>query len=191
MQINILLKLFLMFFKIALTSFGGGYGMMSMFMDEGERMVGLTTEEFADMAALDFITSGPIALNGATYIGYIKAGIPGSLIATLGIVLPCFIIAAIAITFVDRFYKSLFIRGLFAGIKPACGGLLVYTAISLCKTVIFDASSFNEVVHTEITTPMIITALLTITALIMDQKFKLNPIIITVFGAVMGIIFLR
>ena len=185
------LTLIWMFFKVGITSFGGGYGMMSMIMDEGARLVGLTTDEFADMAALDFICSGPIALNAATYIGYIKDGFLGSVCATLGVIAPCIIVCTVALVFLEKFYKSVVIRGLFAGIKPACGGLLLYTAISLCKTVIFDASTFSEVIHTQITTPMILTALLAVAALVMDQKFKMNPIVITVIGAVFGAIFLR
>ena len=65
----IAITLFLMFLKIGFTSFGGGYGMMSMILDEGIARVGLTTAEFADMAALDLLCSGPVAVNAATYIG--------------------------------------------------------------------------------------------------------------------------
>ena len=79
----IAITLFLMFLKIGFTSFGGGYGMMSMILDEGIARVGLTTAEFADMAALDLLCSGPVAVNAATYIGYIKGGWLGALLATM------------------------------------------------------------------------------------------------------------
>ena len=75
------LTLFILFFKIGITSFGGGYGMLSMMLDEGSKMVGLTVNEFADMTALDLICPGTVALNSATYIGYIKGGFIGMVLA--------------------------------------------------------------------------------------------------------------
>ena len=84
---NICRTLFLLFLKVGITCFGGGYGMMSMILDEGAKKVGLTAEEFADMNALDLISSGPIALNSSTFVGYIKGGVPGSVFATLGLIL--------------------------------------------------------------------------------------------------------
>ena len=60
------LRLFLLFLQIGSTCFGGGYGMMSMILDEGAKQVGLTISEFADMTALDLICPGAVALNSAT-----------------------------------------------------------------------------------------------------------------------------
>jgi len=185
-----ILTLFLMFFKIGLTSFGGGYGMMSMIMDEGQRLVGLTRTEFADMTALDLICSGPVAVNAATYVGYIKGGFWGSVAATVGCVLPSVIICGVVLVFLDRFYQSLIVRGLFAGIMPACGGLLFFTMLTLSKSVYFNVETFGEVLKTPISLTIIGMMVLTILSMIADLKFKVNPVYITIAGAILGILFL-
>ena len=109
---SIKLRLFLMFLKIGLTCFGGGYGMMSMILDEGAKQVGLTVNEFADMTALDLICPGAVALNSATYIGYIKGGIVGSIVATLGLILPTVTVSVMTIIFMKKFSESRIVKGL-------------------------------------------------------------------------------
>lgn len=84
-------KLFFMFLKIGFLSFGGGYPMMAFIYEEGQRLVGLTSGEFADMLALELLSSGPVAINGATYVGYIKGGMIGSILSTIGVCIPSFI----------------------------------------------------------------------------------------------------
>ena len=187
---SIIWTLFLMFFKIGLTSFGGGYGMMSMILDEGNRLVGLTQAEFADMAALDLICSGPVALNAATYVGYIKGGVLGSLVATVGAMLPSFIICTIVLIFLDRFYDSTIVKGLFTGIMPATGGLMFFTTASLTKSVYFNADTFTEVINTPLTPVIIGMLAVTLLSILVDIKFKVNPITLTLIGAVLGAIFL-
>ncbi len=185
-----IITLFLMFFKIGLTSFGGGYGMMSMIMDEGQRLVGLTRTEFADMTALDLICSGPVAVNAATYVGYIKGGFWGAIFATLGCILPSVIICTIVILFLNSFNKSKIVKGLFAGITPACGGLLLYTTLSLSKSVFFNTNSFTDMLHSPITAAMIVMVGITGAAMIADLKYKINPAFLTLAGAILGMLFL-
>ncbi len=185
-----IITLFLMFFKIGFTAFGGGYGMMSMIMQEGQRLVGLTEAEFADMAALDLICSGPVAINAATYVGYIKAGFWGALAASIGCVLPPVIIGIVVLIFLDRFYESTLISGLFAGITPACAGLLFFTTLTLSKSVYFDAETFSEILSKPLPTTVIGMLLLTAATIVADLKFKMNPVFLTLAGAVLGILFL-
>ncbi len=182
--------LFFLFLKIGFTSFGGGYGMMSMIMDEGNRVVGLTRAEFTDMTALDLICSGPVAVNAATYVGYIKGGWIGSIFSTVGSILPSVIICTLVLIFLDRFYNSIFVRGLFTGITPATGGLMFFTTVTLTKSVFFNIESYSELSlesFTPVTLGMILITLLSILA---DVKFKINPIYLTLIGAVVGAIFL-
>lgn len=188
---SLYLTIFLMFFKIGLTSFNGGYGMMSMILDEGTRQLGLTASEFADMTALDLICSGPVALNAATYIGYIKGGIPGALLATLGVVLPSALVAACVIFFLQKFADSRIVRGLFLGITPACGGLLLYTALTLTPPVFFNAENFSQILEIPITQSIILAFVLFALALVLDLRWKVNPILLTLIGAVIGILFLQ
>ena len=88
----VLIKLFLDFLKIGAFTFGGGYAMIAMIQAEAERQGWLTQEELVDFVALSESTPGPLAVNMATFVGIRTGGIPGAVIATLGIVLPSFII---------------------------------------------------------------------------------------------------
>ena len=93
-----LLKLFWTMFKIGLFTFGGGYAMVAVIERElVEKKNFISQEEFLDLIAIAESTPGPIAVNSATYIGYKFGGVLGSFFATLGVVLPSFIIIFIII----------------------------------------------------------------------------------------------
>ena len=91
----ILLKLFLSFFKIGAFTFGGGYAMIAMIQAEAERQGWLTKEELVDFVAMSESTPGPLAVNMATFVGSRTGGVLGGICATLGVVLPSFIIILI------------------------------------------------------------------------------------------------
>ena len=185
------LRLFLLFLKIGMTCFGGGYGMMSMIFDEGAKQVGLTINEFTDMAALELICPGPIALNSATYVGYLKGGVPGSISATLGLILPTVTVSILAIVFMRKFSESRIVRGLFRGITPACAGLLIYTSITLLLSVFFGSESIYDVHAIVFTADTIKLLILFVSALLLEFRFKIDPILLTVIGAAYGLIFLH
>ena len=87
------LELFLTLFKIGAFTFGGGYAMLALLESElVSKKKWIEKDEFLDMVAIAESTPGPIAINSATYIGYKRAGVLGSAAATLGVVLPSFII---------------------------------------------------------------------------------------------------
>ena len=184
-------KLFLMFLKIGLTCFGGGYGMMAMILDEGSKQVGLTINEFADMNALDLICPGPVALNSSTYVGYIKGGPAGAVVATLGLILPTIIVSILVILFMTKFSESKVVKGLFHGITPACCGLLIFTSITLILTIFFGTESIYEVHRITLSSETIITLALFFTAMILEFRFKIDPLLLTGIGAAVGFIFLH
>lgn len=188
---NICLTLFLMFLKVGVTCFGGGYGMMSMIFDEGAKLVGLTAEEFADMTALDLICSGPVALNSSTFVGYIKGGIPGSAFATLGLVLPTVMVSILAVIFMQKFSENRIVKGLFRGITPACGGLLIYTSVTLFLSAFFGTESVFGLSMPVFSAELAAMAVLFAAAAILVFRYKIDPILLTVIGAVFGLIFLR
>ncbi len=188
---NISLTLFLLFLKIGVTCFGGGYGMMSMIFDEGAKLVGLTAEEFADMTALDLICSGPVALNSSTYVGYIKGGVPGSISATLGLILPTVAVSILAVIFMEKFSENRIVRGLFRGITPACGGLLIYTSVTLLLSVFFGTESVFGLSRPPFTSDTAALLVLFAAAVFLEFRVKIDPILLTVIGAVFGLIFLR
>lgn len=116
------------FFKIGLFTFGGGYSMISLIDDECVvKKKWITSDELMNVTIIAESTPGPIAINCATYVGYRQAGILGSVISTIGVVLPSFIIIYIISLFFDNILENKIIASAFKGIKIAVS-LLVFTA---------------------------------------------------------------
>lgn len=122
------LSLFLTMLKIGLFTFGGGYAMIALLENEFvEKKKWIEKDEFLDVAAIAESTPGPIAINAATYIGYKNAGIIGSMIATLGICIPSFIIIYAISLFFDAFLSLTLVAYAFKGIQ-ICVMYLILTA---------------------------------------------------------------
>ena len=129
-----LLELFLTLFKIGLFTFGGGYAMIAFFESEFvEKKKWLEKEEFLDMVAIAESTPGPIAINSATYVGYKQAGVLGSACATLGVVLPSFIIIFIISLFLDKFLTFELVGYAFKGIQAGVVYLILSAGIKMLK----------------------------------------------------------
>ena len=128
---NTLGSLFWVFFKISLFSIGGGYNMIPLMQHEVVAHAWLTSERFLDVLAVSEITPGPVAVNLATFAGYQVAGIPGALVATVGVCLPggllLLALGAVAI----RLRERPAFRAAMRGLMPALVGLLAATAVRL------------------------------------------------------------
>lgn len=144
-----LFKLFSVFFKIGLFTFGGGYAMISQFRENVvEKYAWLTEDEFIQVIAIAEATPGPIAINTATFVGYKKKGVIGSAAATLGIVLPSFVIIFIISLFAEQFKQNEYVKYAFAGIKAGVAFLILKTGINMlikCKRNAFNIISFSVV----------------------------------------------
>ena len=140
---KLLLKLFLTLFKIGLFTFGGGYAMIAFFESEFvEKKKWLEKDEFLDMVAIAESTPGPIAINSATYVGYKQAGILGSACATLGVVLPSFIIIYLISLFLDTFLTFELVGYAFRGIQAGVVYLILSAGVKLLKSMKKNALSF-------------------------------------------------
>ena len=127
-----LFSLFLTFARIGAFTFGGGYAMLSLIEHTCvEKKKWITHDEMMEITVLAESTPGPIAINLATYIGYKKGKIIGSIMATLGMVLPSFIIIYIISLFFDHFLDIAWVAGAFKGIKIAVGILIVDAAVKM------------------------------------------------------------
>lgn len=127
----ILLELFLEFFKIGLFCFGGAFGMIPLI---GETVLDhgwLTEGQFYDFIGVCESTPGPIAVNMATYVGSTQAGFPGSLAATLGVVLPSFLIILLIASVLRNFTGNPYFKGFLKGVKPVIAALILSTGITL------------------------------------------------------------
>jgi len=133
-QMKILMELFLIFAKIGLFTFGGGYAMISLIENNCvEKKKWITHDEMMNITVIAESTPGPIAINCATYVGYKKAGMIGAIISTFGIVLPSFAIIYLTSVFLDNFLEITFIANAFKGIKIAVGFLILDAAITMIK----------------------------------------------------------
>lgn len=133
----ILLSLFLCFLKIGAFTFGGGYAMIAIIEAEVSSRGWISAEEMVNFIAIAESTPGPIAVNLATFVGHRMAGIPGAICATVGVVLPSFVIILIVAKCFERFKNSRIISGCMSGLRPAVVGLIASALVSIGKTVFF------------------------------------------------------
>ena len=128
------LSLFLTMLKIGVFTFGGGYAMIALLENEFvEKKKWLEKDEFLDVAAIAESTPGPIAINAATYIGFKNAGIVGSIIATLGICIPSFVIIYAISLFFDAFLSLTLVAYAFKGIQICVVYLILSAGLKMLK----------------------------------------------------------
>ena len=131
---HILRDLFFTFMKIGIFTFGGGYAMISLVEDECvDKKHWITHDEMSYLVVLAESTPGPMAVNSSTYVGYKRGGMIGSIIATVGVVIPSFVIILIIATFLDKFLDIVWVANAFKGIKVAVGILILNAAIGMMK----------------------------------------------------------
>lgn len=131
-QMNILLDLFLTFAKAGLFTFGGGYAMISVIEHACvEKKQWITHDDMMNVTVIAESTPGPIAINCATFVGYRQKGIAGAAAATIGMVLPSFVIIFLISRFLDNFLEITLIANAFQGIKIAVGILILDAAVTM------------------------------------------------------------
>lgn len=133
----ILLSLFLQFLKIGAFTFGGGYAMISIMRETVVESGWISEERFLDMIAVSESTPGPFAINMATFIGNEKAGILGAVLATLGVVLPSFVIILLIAAVFGRLLRYRGVQAFLHGVRPCVIGLILATGAALLITNLF------------------------------------------------------
>ena len=129
-----LLTLFLTFFRIGLFTFGGGYAMLAVIEDICvTKKQWITHEDLVNVTVIAESTPGPIAINCATFVGYRQKGLAGAVAATLGVVLPSFLIIWLISLFLDRFLEIAWVASAFRGIRVAVGLLILDVGIRMFK----------------------------------------------------------
>ena len=131
---HILLDLFLTFAKIGLFTFGGGYAMIAMIENHCvERKGWISHDDMMNVTVIAESTPGPIAINCATFVGYKQAGLKGAAIATLGMILPSFVIIYLISMFLERYMGTPVIAQAFQGIRIAVGILIAKAGLGMAK----------------------------------------------------------
>ena len=175
---KLILELFWLFLKLGLFTFGGGYAMIPHLKEEIiEKKKWLTEEEFTGMIAVAESTPGPIAVNMATYVGYKKKGFWGGLVATLGVVIPSFVIIFLISLFFETVLENQYVQYAFMGIKCGVAFLIFKTGIEMIVKMKKDVLS-------------IVLLSVVCVALIVLELFAVNvsAIFFILFGAIVGII---
>lgn len=175
----IFLQLFLTFFKIGLFTFGGGYAMLPLIQAEVIGAGWLDSTALINFVAVSESTPGPFAVNISTYVGMETAGFLGAMCATLGVIMPSFIIILIVAKCYEKFQKHHLVMGAMSGLKPAVVGLIAATIISVGQTTF--AASIMDLRLLAVSIGIFIISLV----LIFKKK---HPIIIIALSAVLGII---
>lgn len=182
---HILFELFITFFRIGAFTVGGGYAMLPLIQREVESKGWIAGELVVNFVAIAESTPGPFAINMATYVGTEMYGWIGAFVATLGVVLPSFIIILIVAKCYEKFQASRTVKGIMSGLKPAVVGLIGMAVISIGKTVFFPAGLTLGVLSTAS-----FYAAVVIFAIMAYLSFKknLHPIKLICIAAVAGII---
>ena len=141
----IYLQLFLTFLKVGTFAFGGGYAMLSLVGDSVLKYGWMTEEELLNFVGVETVIPGPIAVNMATYIGYEQSGFLGAFLATIGVVLPSFIIILIVAACIKNLLKYPPVKTFIASMRPALGGLIVSVAVTMALTVFFGIDTVNTI----------------------------------------------
>ena len=189
----IYLRLFYEFFKVGLFSVGGGLATVPFLTDIAERTGWFTAADLANMLAISESTPGPIGVNMATYVGFHTGGIPGGIVATLGLITPAIIVITIIAGFLKKFRESRVVDSVFYGLRPASTALITAALIQVCTI----ALMFHEVevpkygvIKTQLFYwPAIALAAAVFVCLQIKPLKKLHPIVFILASAVVGIIF--
>lgn len=188
----ILLRLFWEFFKTGLFAVGGGMATLPFLYDMSARTGWFTQARLADMIAVSESTPGPIGVNMATYVGFETAGIPGAVVATLGLICPSIIIILLIARVLKQFRESKTVDAIFYGLRPcsialiAAAGLLVARVTFLNQDAL--AAGFNPAELLRWKELLLAAVLLFLTRFVKPLK-KLHPVVFIALSAAVGILF--
>ena len=141
---EVLIKLFFAFFKIGLFTFGGGYAMIPLIQEEVTKNGWLTAEEVIDIVGIAESTPGPIAVNLATFVGTSQMGFLGALVATVGVILPSFIIILLIAIIFKKIMDNKYVKSILKGINPVIIGLILVTGLFTLFKILVPNFVINE-----------------------------------------------
>ena len=186
----IYLRLIWRYLKIGFFGFGGGYAMLALVENEVVTPGWITEQMFTDIVAISQMTPGPIGINSATYIGYVAPmasssalnhpifGILGSLLCTLVIILPSFVLVRYAGHYISKHRDSIALKGVFKGLRPVVIGLIASAALLLMNEANFGS-----------TTPDILKSIcLCVAALGITLFTRIHPILLIIIAGIIGLI---
>lgn len=183
-------SLFWNFLQIGAFSFGGGYGMLSVIREKCLSNGWLTQEELMNFIAVAESTPGPIAVNMATFVGSSQGGILGALLATLGVVLPSFLIILGIVALMQNVMNNKGVLGALNGVKPVVVGLITATGITILGPLLFDIAKANKAVAVDGYAIFILCFIFLFDLFYRKwRKKKASPILLILISALFGMVF--
>lgn len=189
----IFLRLFFEFFRTGLFAVGGGLATIPFLTDIGTRTGWFTHAELANMIAISESTPGPMGVNMATYVGFETAGIPGAVIATLGLVTPSIIVILIVAAFLKKFRSNPYVEAVFYGLRPASTGLIAAAGWSVVCISLLSLEWYmdgtNIVMNWSVNGKCVLLAAVVWFLTHWKQTKGLHPVIWIALSAVAGVVF--
>ena len=188
----ILLRLFWEVFKTGLFAVGGGMATLPFLYDMSARTGWFTQARLADMIAVSESTPGPIGVNMATYVGFETAGIPGAVVATLGLICPSIIIIILIARVLKQFRESKTVDAVFYGLRPCSIALIAAAGLLVARVTFLNqdapAAGFNPAELLRWKELLLAAVLLVLTRFVEPLK-KLHPVVFIAISAAVGILF--
>ena len=188
MSLPLLLRLSGEFAQIGVFAIGGGLATLPFLRQLAEKTGWFNLHDLANMIAISESTPGPIGINMATYTGYAVAGVPGALVATVGIVFPALVLVLLVARFLSRFRQSKLVDDLFYGLRPASVGLICAAAFSVLTISLLNAPAYA--LTKQLSDLFQWKSILLAAALyIAMKKWSLHPAVYIGLSAVIGVVF--
>ncbi len=185
------LRLFWEFFKTGLFAVGGGMATLPFLYDMSAKTGWFSPAQLADMIAVSESTPGPIGVNMATYVGFSTAGIPGAVLATLGLVTPSVIIILLIARVLHAFRQNRYVDAAFYGLRPCSVGLIAAAGLLVVRIALFDVELFHSTgAFLDLLRPkaLLLAALLLVLTNAVKATKKLHPVVFILASAVLGVL---
>lgn len=188
----IYLRLFFEFFKVGLFAVGGGMATFPFLSALADKTGWYTQGQLADMVAISESTPGPIGVNMATYVGFATRGIPGALVATVGLITPSIIVILIIAQMLKTFKDSRYVKNAFYGLRPASTGLIAAAGFSVVLLALTDTAGYQasgnllDLFHWK---GILLAAVLLFFTRVPKKTKDLHPVVYIAASAAVGILF--
>ena len=190
----LLVRLFYEFAKVGLFAVGGGLATIPFLQQLGETTGWFTDAELSTMIAVSESTPGPMGVNMATYVGFHKEGVPGAVVATLGLIFPSIIVIIIIAGFLQKFRQSRTVDAVFRGLRPASTALIAAALVEVCSMALVVPAALTQIgalrgaeVLTVFHWPAIVLAAAVFLLMNWRALKKVHPIIFIAASAVIGV----
>lgn len=181
------LYLFIIFFKMGVIGFGGGYAILPLIYQDVQAFGIMSADDFSNLVALSQVTPGPIAVNAATYVGFKTAGILGACVATGAVVLPSFVLCLLLMKFLNEFKQNRVVQSILAGIKPATVGLMASAFLFLAQTSLIPGFEAEAALADNAHRVDVVAVIIFVVTLLLIRSKRLGAIAITLIGGALGV----